>query len=392
MTALLFSACRKQETTLQTEKETSNTNCSCGNEEAFPDTPGELVSFKDNNGQVKLTLLKKKDKYILGGDMILSENQVAFLKNQANKSDTTARTGIAQMIHLWPNHTVYYTINPGLPDQWRVSDAIAHWESHTNIRFVQRTNQPDYVEFVWGNACASNIGMIGGQQTIILADGCFTGQVIHEIGHAIGFFHEQMRTDRNNYVIVNLNNVEPDRLINFQTYSAIGVPGFQIGALDLGSVMMYGSTFFSRNGLPTITRLDGSTFDVQRIGLSAGDIETYNHMYNRPYAIPVRGAMDATGGPDWYQYSWDVYLTAYTNYTATTPLTVTAPMTVVVKKVTTSTNNPTPYVQYYNVTIPAGANSVYLGKDIYNVEYVGGTGNFIVEDNWQIDKIIPSTP
>ena len=43
--------------------------------------------------------------------------------------------------------------------------------------------------------------------------------------------------------------------------------------------MMYPSYAFSKNGLPTITRLNGSTFNAQRSGLSAGDIRIVREMY-----------------------------------------------------------------------------------------------------------------
>jgi hypothetical protein len=43
--------------------------------------------------------------------------------------------------------------------------------------------------------------------------------------------------------------------------------------------MMYGSFAFSKNGLPTITKKDGSTFSVQRNGFSVGDRATFNTMY-----------------------------------------------------------------------------------------------------------------
>ncbi|WP_460968172.1 M12 family metallopeptidase, partial [Spirosoma migulaei] len=48
---------------------------------------------------------------------------------------------------------------------------------------------------------------------------------------------------------------------------------------DFGSVMLYGSYDFSKNGLPTMTKKDGSTFIGQRQGLSATDIKTIGYMY-----------------------------------------------------------------------------------------------------------------
>ncbi len=40
--------------------------------------------------------------------------------------------------------------------------------------------------------------------------------------------------------------------------------------LDFGSIMLYSSYSFSGNGLPTITKTDGSTYSAQRSGLSIG--------------------------------------------------------------------------------------------------------------------------
>ena len=66
------------------------------------------------------------------------------------------------------------------------------------------------------------------------------GTIAHEIGHAVGFWHEQSRPDRDEYVIVHEENVTAGKLYNFLRRSwgeivALNVP------YDLGSVMHYGA-------------------------------------------------------------------------------------------------------------------------------------------------------
>lgn len=121
--------------------------------------------------------------------------------------------------------------------------------------------------------------MIGGRQTIMLASGCSTGNTIHEIGHALGLLHEQQRADRANWVKINYSNIQAGKESNFNTYIQSGIAGFEIGQFDFGSIMLYSSYSFSSNGLPTITKLDGSTFSGQRTALSAGDLEIIGQMY-----------------------------------------------------------------------------------------------------------------
>jgi hypothetical protein len=211
------------------------------------------------------------------GDILLTEEQLSATSAPEGKTQGTGRTRLAAR---WPNRIVYYTVDAALPNKQRVTQAIQHWESNTAIRFVQRTTQPNYINFVVGSGCSSSVGMTGRRQTINLASGCTTGNTIHEIGHALGLWHEQSRVDRGNYLRINFENIQDGLSHNFDTYAAQGSDGFDFtGGLDFGSIMMYGPFSFSKNGLPTIVKLDGSTYAVQRNALSPRDIGTINFMY-----------------------------------------------------------------------------------------------------------------
>ena len=59
------------------------------------------------------------------------------------------------------------------------------------------------------------IGVQGGMQDISIGHRCDShATIIHEMMHAVGFFHEQSRRDRDNYVTIYWNNIQDSKSVN----------------------------------------------------------------------------------------------------------------------------------------------------------------------------------
>ncbi len=162
----------------------------------------------------------------------------------------------------------------------KVSLAIRHWEEHTPFRFTEIqeddvTAGTDYISFEDHGGCWSSVGRQGGKQVISLGTGCGVGSAIHEIGHALGLWHEQSRSDRDNFITINLANVKPNARHNFDKHVE---DGQDLGNYDFGSIMHYPATAFSINGQPTIVTRDGQPIG-QRNGLSQGDVAAIKAIY-----------------------------------------------------------------------------------------------------------------
>nr|XP_006819793.1 PREDICTED: zinc metalloproteinase nas-15-like [Saccoglossus kowalevskii] len=156
---------------------------------------------------------------------------------------------------LWPGGIIYYTIDKYYDKDanQRIQAAIGHFEELTCIEFRKREDERNYIHFVPLQGCWSSVGRDGGKQEISLGFGCteHLGTIMHEMMHAMGFYHEQSRTDRDKYVTIVWENIFPKMEENFekyghQTIDDLGSP------YDYTSIMHYPKDAFSKNDGDTI--------------------------------------------------------------------------------------------------------------------------------------------
>ncbi|KAG7165510.1 Blastula protease 10-like 6, partial [Homarus americanus] len=175
---------------------------------------------------------------LLEKDMMLTPEQWQAFRERKAIADLRARWDEGP--DGYP-YVPYIFVDEG--SRTKIEEAINSWMEHTCIKFEETTDEDQpHLRFINGTGCWSYIGELWNRngQEVSIGTGCENfGTIVHELGHSLGFFHEQSRPDRDTYVTILLDNVITGKEHNFQIQSTAldyGVP------YDYTSIMHYGST------------------------------------------------------------------------------------------------------------------------------------------------------
>ena len=194
----------------------------------------------------------------------------------------------------WAGGIIPYVIDASVRSasfRTRIEQAMRQWEVGTPVRFVPREGQVNYVRIVQFPNMPftgfAELGMVGGEQFLYLRDqNVPSADIVHELGHTLGFEHEHQRADRDQFITVLWQNL---RFENRGSY-AIKTWYVQETAYDFASIMHYQEYVFSRNGSPVhLPKPQYSDFrDLGGRTISPTDREDVNRLYaDLPSGEPI---------------------------------------------------------------------------------------------------------
>lgn len=253
------------------------------------------------------------DDGLFEGDMRLTEDQLSALKHgsleprgdlgRVKADPSWAANGIIGNQYRWPSNTLKFDFDPELSEKEKslVRSTLQNLQEKLNscVRFVESKEGNRILVKNGPRGCHSAVGYRGGIQEIYLqSSGCMKARTIeHEFLHAVGIYHTQSRSDRDDYVKILWDNIPEDSKHQFNKYTPDVIDHFNL-PYDYESVMHYGSNYFGINQAMTIQTLDPNK---QRVigsanGVSPGDIALVKKMYSCDENTNSKRGFMLTGG------------------------------------------------------------------------------------------------
>ena len=248
-------------------------------------------------GYIETEEEKPYEKYLGNNPITHRSSREEAIENSNSDALMAASVGVHPSLQrTWL--MVRYEYAPDLtPDRRQIAyKAILHWEKNTNVRFLNANNIKEKSHPRWGdypcviftnsNKNNSYVGMSGGRQVINLRSYQHVSAAIHEIGHAIGLYHEHCANNRDRYININYSNIKPSARHNFDIPNrTTGIHPMSDG-IDFNSIMLYGSYTSDTNivydtNKPMMTKKDGSTWNRSEV------LSKFDKMWANKFYLPV---------------------------------------------------------------------------------------------------------
>ncbi|KAM5158210.1 meprin A subunit beta-like [Mantella aurantiaca] len=193
------------------------------------------------------------------------------------------RNAIIGLRYRWPLTVPYYLEDSlDINAKGVILKAFERYRLKTCIDFKPWSGENNYISVFKGPGCYSSIGnQQSGKQWLSIGSGCDAVEIVqHEFFHALGFFHEQSRSDRDDYVTIVFENIQPDKLENFRLYDD-SIATFLDVQYDYTSVMHYNKNAFSTENATIITKYAQFNNVIgMQTDLSANDVLKLKRLYN----------------------------------------------------------------------------------------------------------------
>ncbi|KAM9328385.1 low choriolytic enzyme-like [Pholidichthys leucotaenia] len=162
-------------------------------------------------------------------------------------------------------------------DRGKISKAMRDFDRKTCIRFIPHSYQRVLLTIEPRFGCFSAVGHIRDRQLLSLQKPCLKNNIIqHELLHALGFYHEHARSDRDRHIKVHWENILKGHENNFEIEDTENLGT----AYDYNSVMHYETTAFAKDGKTTLIPIPDPSVPIGKAkGLSNNDILRINRLY-----------------------------------------------------------------------------------------------------------------
>lgn len=342
-----------------------------------------------------LTLNMDEDSTYYLGDVLFQKSLV----DSVIKSATRA-AGMKNYVQHWNTYRIPYIITQtngnfsfSDNDVQKIKTALNNISNACQLEFEEVTSSnSNYIRFIPGAEdgmnYSSNIGMQNGENTIVLCNNNFyMGTAMHEVLHILGYYHEQCRSDRDEYVNIIWDNIPTNQLKNqYQKYN-LREEGYDIGNFDFNSIMMYSSYILDNNGITktVMTKKNGDEFGNQRYYLTQGDQEALYFFYGEKPKITSE-IID-----EHYEFdiSTDIYVLR--DYKIEFDNVLQYPRYVAVTKEylfrSSEDDRGTTAVEHLYFTIPAGVKEYYIGQGSYVEQRDYGNLTRLEETNYVLESI-----